>query len=167
MVMLIPQERVRQRIVEQTVDVPVVRQRQTPMTQKVPKTVEIQQTQFINRVVDVPVTAQRQVHTIQRVQTVEDVPQVKCSDKVVDVPVMMQRQVSTSQPVKKTRKVPQTQHIDKVAETLAATGSRDCEGWFRTSSSLTEWWMFPVWHKGRSPWSRKSGRRWRYHRCRM
>ena len=67
-----------------------VMQRQTPMTQKVPKTVENPPVWFINRVVDVPVVVQRQVPLVLRVQKTVEVPQIQFSDKVVDAPVIMQ-----------------------------------------------------------------------------
>ena len=71
------------------VTIPVM-QRQTPMTQKVPKTVENPPVWFINRVVDVPVVVRRHVPFFMRVQKTVEVPQIQFIDKVVDAPVNMQ-----------------------------------------------------------------------------
>ena len=60
------------------VDVPVVWQRQAPVT---------------DRTMDVPVVLQRQGPATQAVEQTVEVPQVQYIDKAVDVPVVVQRQV--------------------------------------------------------------------------
>ena len=87
------------------VDVPVVWQRQAPVT---------------DRIMDVPVVLQRQGPAIQAVQQTVEVPQVQYIDNAVDVPVVVQRQVPSIETVQKTVEVPQTQHIDKVADVPVA-----------------------------------------------
>ena len=74
----------------------VMLQRQEAAIQKVRKTLEIPQAQYIDETIDVPVVAQCQVPTMQAVQTVE-VPQVQFPDRVVSLPVVMQRQVPQEQ----------------------------------------------------------------------
>jgi len=100
---------------DRVVNVPVVKQQQVPSVQKVFKTVEMPQVQYIDRVVDVPVVKQRQmpsvqvvqklvvqqrhVPSIQKVQRTVEIPQVQHVDRVVDVPVVKQRQVPSVQKV--------------------------------------------------------------------
>ena len=68
-------------------------QRQAPVIQKVPKTVEVPQLQHIDEISDEPIVAQRQVPVVQTVQKTVDVPQVQFSDRVADVPVVTQKHV--------------------------------------------------------------------------
>ena len=70
----------------------VVLQRQAPMIQKVLKTVEFLQVQYIDEIVGEPVVVQGQVPTTQTGQKTVEVPQSQFPDRVVDVPVVMQRQ---------------------------------------------------------------------------
>ena len=74
-VMLTPQERVRQRTVERTVDVPGGLQRQLPTIQTAQKTVDVQKAQCIDKVVDMPVAMLRQTLVIQRMQKTVESPQ--------------------------------------------------------------------------------------------
>merc|ERR1719498_1575908 len=57
----IPQEVPQVQFIDKVVDIPVQKQRQVPMIQKVQKTVEVPQIQYIDKIVDVPVQKQRQV----------------------------------------------------------------------------------------------------------
>ena len=59
-------------------DVPVSRQRLTPMTREVPKTVNSPRVQLIDKVVSIPVMAQRQVPSAQRVQKIVEMPKIQC-----------------------------------------------------------------------------------------
>ena len=79
------------------VDVSTVSQRQAPMIQKVLKTVEVPQVQYIDRIVDVPVVAQCQVPIGQTVEKTVEVRQVLFLDRVADIPVSMQRQMLQKQ----------------------------------------------------------------------
>ena len=81
------------KVAEEVVNVPVVLQRQKPVIQKVQKTVEVSQVQYVDKIVDVPVLAQRQVPVIQTVQKTVEVQRVQLLDRVVDVSVVLQRQV--------------------------------------------------------------------------
>ena len=101
------------------VDVPRVMQKQVPAIQKVQKTVEVPQVQYIDKVVDVqktvkvpqvqfldkvvdiPNVRQRQVPTIQRLQKKVEASQVQFIDQGVDVPLVMQRKVHTIQKVRR------------------------------------------------------------------
>ena len=78
-------------------DEPVVLQRQAPMIQKVLKTVEVPQVQYIGKIGDVPVVRQGQVPTFRTLQRTVEVPQVQFPDRVVGVPVAFQRQVPQEQ----------------------------------------------------------------------
>merc|ERR1712083_283732 len=98
------------------VDVPVTKQRQVPSIQKMGRTVEVPQIQYIDRVVDVPVVKQRQVPSIQKVQRTVEVPQVQYIDRVVDVPVMKQRHVPSIQKVQKPVMVPVIQTVEKIVD---------------------------------------------------
>ena len=73
-------------------------QRQAPMNQKVLKTVEVLQVQYIGMVNDVSVVRQGQVPTIRTVQRSVEVPQVQFHDRVADVPVSMQREAPQERP---------------------------------------------------------------------
>ena len=65
-------------------DVLVSRQRQTPMTRKVPKMVKSPRVQLIDKVVNIPVMAQKQVPSAQKVQKIVEMPQIQCcSDRSV------------------------------------------------------------------------------------
>ena len=75
------------------VDVPAVLQRQVPMSQRVRKTVEVPQVQYIGEIVDEPVVMQGQVSTTQTVQKTVEVSQVQFPDRVADVLVVSQRHV--------------------------------------------------------------------------
>ena len=55
-------------------DVPVSRQRQTPMIQRVQKTVEVPQVQFIDKFVDAPVSVQADLEIELEVSTPEHTP---------------------------------------------------------------------------------------------
>merc|ERR1712066_778885 len=68
--------------------VPVVKQRQVPSIQKIQKTVEVPQVQYVDRIVDVPVVKQRQVPAIQKLQKTVEVPQVQYIDRVVAAPAV-------------------------------------------------------------------------------
>ena len=59
-------------------DVLVSRQRQTPLTREVPKTVKSPRVQLIDKVVKIPVMAQRRVPSAQRVQKIVEMPQIQC-----------------------------------------------------------------------------------------
>ena len=63
------------------------------LEEKVQKTVEVSQVQFIDKTIDVPVVRQRRVPTIQPVQKTVEKPQVQFPDRVADVPVVSRRQV--------------------------------------------------------------------------
>ena len=100
------------------VDVPVQKQRQVPMMQKVQKFVHVPQVQHIDKIVDVPVQKQRQVPEIQIVQKVAEVPQVQFIDKVVDVPVVKNVEVPFQQ-VQKMVKVHVIETYEKVMTFLS------------------------------------------------
>ena len=72
---------------------PVVLQRQAPMIQKVLKTVEFPQVQYVDEIVDEPVVMQGQVPTTQTVQKTGEASQVQFPDRVADVPVVSRRHV--------------------------------------------------------------------------
>ena len=80
------------------VDVSMVSERQAPMIQKVLKTVEVLQVQYIGKINDVSVVRQGQDPTIRIVQRMVEVPQVLFHDRVADVPVSMQRQAPQERP---------------------------------------------------------------------
>ena len=72
---------------------PVVLQRQAPMIQKVLKTVEFPQVQYVDEIVDEPVVMQDQVPTTQIVEKIVEASQVQFPDRVADVPVVSRRHV--------------------------------------------------------------------------
>ena len=77
-------------------DVSVSRQRQTPMTREVPKTVNSPRVQLIDKVVSIPVMAQRQVPSAQRVQKIVEMPQIqRCSNR--SVPQILEQTVEAPQ----------------------------------------------------------------------
>ena len=76
--------------------------RQAPMIQKVLKTVEAPEVQYIDKTVDVPVETQCRFSTIQTAQKTEKVPKVQFLDPVVDIPVSMQRQVPQEETLERT-----------------------------------------------------------------
>ena len=85
--------------------------------QKIEKTVEVPQVQFIDKdTVGVPVVFQRQVPVIQKEQRSVEVPQFLYIGRIVDVPVVLQREVPTNQRVQKTVEVLETQHLDEVLD---------------------------------------------------
>merc|ERR1711920_602016 len=98
------------------VDVPVVKQMQVPSVQKVQRTVEVPQVQYIDRVVDVPVVKQRQVPSIQKVQKPVTVPVIETVEKIVDVPVIKQVEIPQIQTIEKVVEIPQVQTVEKVVE---------------------------------------------------
>ena len=67
-------------------------------SEKVLKTVEVLQVQYIGKINDVSVVRQGQVPTIRTVQRTVEVPQVQFHDRVADVPVSMQRQAPQERP---------------------------------------------------------------------
>merc|ERR1719446_645412 len=90
--------------VDRYVDVPVVKQREVPMVQKVQRTVEVPQIQYVDRAVHVPQVKQRQVPMVQTIERQVDVPMVK----KVEVPhvTMLERH----------QEVPSTQTVDRIVE---------------------------------------------------
>ena len=72
---------------------PVVLQRQAPMIQKVLKTVEFPQVQYVDEIVDEPVVMQGQVPTTQTVPKTVEASQAQFPDRVADVPVVSRRHV--------------------------------------------------------------------------
>ena len=77
-------------------DVPVSRQRQTPMIREVPKTVTSPRVQLIDQVVNIPVMAQRQVPSTKRVQKIVGMPQIqRCSNR--SVPQILEQIVEAPQ----------------------------------------------------------------------
>ena len=114
---------------------PVVVQRQVPAIQKVQKTGEVPQVQYIDRIMDLPVVKRHLEPTIQTEQKTAEVRDAQNLDQVidmhvetqqqlstlligtaVDVPVMAHRQVHSIQRVQKTVEVPQIQFIDKFVD---------------------------------------------------
>ena len=82
-------------------DVPVSRQRQTPMTREVPKMVNSPRVQFIDKVVSIPVMAQRQVPSAQKVQKIVEMPKIQCCsnrsvpqiiEQIVEAPQIIPRE---------------------------------------------------------------------------
>ena len=67
-------------------------------SEKVQKTVEVPQVQYIDKIADAPVVMQGQVPTIQTVQKIVEVLQVQFIDRVLDVPVVTQRREIPSKP---------------------------------------------------------------------
>ena len=78
---------------------PVALQRQAPMIQKVLKTIEFPQVQYVDEIVDEPVVMQGQVPTAQTGQRTVDMSQVQFPDRVADVPVVSRRHVP-GQPIR-------------------------------------------------------------------
>ena len=72
---------------------PVVLQRQVPMSLRVQKTVEVPQVRYIDEIVDEPVVVQGQVPTTQTVQKTVEASRVQFPDRVADVLVVSRRQV--------------------------------------------------------------------------
>ena len=70
---------------------PVVLQRQVPMSLRVQKTVEVPQVRYIDEIVDEPVVMRGQVPTTQTVQKTVEASQVQFPDRVADVPVISRR----------------------------------------------------------------------------
>merc|ERR1719424_2630510 len=77
-------------IVDEVVDVPVVKHRQVPMVQKVQRTVEVPRIQVVEKVVDVPVVKQVEVPHIQTIEKVVEIPQIQTVEKIVEVPQVTQ-----------------------------------------------------------------------------
>ena len=115
---VVPQECVQQHTRQQILDVPVALQWQVPMVQKVQKTVEVPQVQYIGKIGDVSVVTQGQVPTIQTVQRTVGVPQVQFPDRVVDVPVALQTQVPvTMQEIMEiSQLLPQEHILERIVE---------------------------------------------------
>ena len=67
-------------------------------SEKVQKTVDVPQVQYIDKIADAPVVMRGQVPTIQTVQKTVEVPQVQFIDRVVEVPVVTQRREIPSMP---------------------------------------------------------------------
>ena len=112
---------------EKVIYIPVVVQRQVPMTmqlrktigtqqisENVQKTVEIPKVQVVDKVVHIPVNSERNAPTIQSAQKMVEIPRVQYIDKVADIPVDVQRQVSTIQASQH-----DMQHIDEVVHVPA------------------------------------------------
>ena len=78
---------------------PVVLQRQVPMSLWVQKTVEVPQVRYIDEIVDEPVVMQGQVPTAQTGQKTVEMSQVQFPDRVADVPVVSRRHVP-GQPIR-------------------------------------------------------------------
>ena len=108
---------------------PVVAQRQVSIIQKVQKTVEVPQTQFIDKVVDFPVHMQRQVPAVQVAQkTVKELRSTFEVGHTSEVHARNQPDKNRRrkkqgfeakqypQDVQKTVEVPRVQYIDKVAD---------------------------------------------------
>ena len=105
--------------------------RQVPMNQKVQKTVDVPQVQYMDKIVGVPSVMQRQVSSILIVQETVEVPQVQFPGRVVDAPVVMQRQVSCPSQdriqectIEATIDVPIPQMMEKTIEFVKVDGSR-------------------------------------------
>merc|ERR1719221_1558879 len=109
-----------------------MKQRHVPSIQKVQKTVEVPQVQYIDRVVDVPVMKQRHVPSVQRVQkpvmrqrhvpSIQKVqkpvavPVIETIEKIIDVPVIKHVEVPQIQTIEKVVEIPQIQTVEKVVE---------------------------------------------------
>ena len=112
------QDRVQQRMVEQTTE--------TPATSLAEETIDIPVAHVMEGTIEgVKLIPQEQVqnHTVEQIIDVPfhrfmrlEVPKIQFIDKAVDVPVVVQRQVPIAQKVQKTSEVPQMQLIDKVVD---------------------------------------------------
>merc|ERR1712176_1613012 len=70
--------------------IPVVKQRQVPMVQKVERTVEVPQIEYVDNHVHIPVHKHRHVPMVSVTQKHVEVPVIQTVEKIVDVPVVKQ-----------------------------------------------------------------------------
>ena len=118
---------------EKVIHIPVVVQRQGPMTvhlrktigikqisEKVQKAVEVPKVQVLEKVVHISVNSQRNAPAIQSPQKTVEVPRVRFIDKLVDDPTVMQRPVSTIKAAQDN-----LQHIEEVVDVPRERGP-DC-----------------------------------------
>ena len=110
---LIPQDRVSERVVEQTVDASVPQIRKPVMK--------------VITGVDVPVTMQAKVPAVQVVHKTVEIPQAHMPNKVVHTPCAIQHQGSMVQKVQMTRGASRLQFIDEAIHTPIVTQSDSLE----------------------------------------
>ena len=111
-------KKITEKFINKDVDVPVMMQRQEPVTQKVWKTVEVPQVQYVHQIIDVPVVVQCQVLTSQIVKNTVEAQQVQFLDRVVDVPVVMQRRRSVPQTMEEFMEVIRLTLQDRMQERI-------------------------------------------------
>jgi len=127
--------------IDKIVAVPVQKNVEVPVIQKIQKIVEVLQIQYIDKVVDVPVQKNVEIPAIQKVQKTVEVPQVQYTDKIVDVPAVKQVHVPAIQEVQKIRKFCRFTSLTRLSMCLCrSSGSRRFRrSWrFRRSNTLTK-----------------------------
>merc|ERR1719162_2962485 len=86
------------------------------MIQKVQRTVEVPQVEYVDNHIEIPVHKQRHIPMVTVSQRHVDVPVIQTVEKIVDVPVVKQIDVPHITTIEKIVEVPQVQHVQKTVE---------------------------------------------------
>merc|ERR1719281_2376624 len=86
------------------------------MVQKVQRTVQVPQVEYVDNHVHVPVHKQRHVPMVSVTQKHVEVPVIQTVEKIVDVPVVKQIDVPHITTIEKIVEVPHVQVVEKVEE---------------------------------------------------
>merc|ERR550537_2010511 len=86
------------------------------MIQKVQRTVEIPQVEYVDNHIHIPVHKHRHVPMVSIAHKHGDVPVIQTIEKIVDVPVVKQVDVPHVTTVEKVVEVPHVQVVEKVVE---------------------------------------------------
>ena len=101
----------RPKIVDETVQKPIIQEKINPMTEHV----EVPLSQFTSKGMDIPVEAPIQI-SMETVQKAIETQQLQCIDDVIDVPVVLVTQVPQVQVVTRTVEISQLQTVEKIVD---------------------------------------------------